>query len=341
MSTYPVATATATATASASSSASAAGEGGIPKYLPQQVLGLEIVVLGGLQLVVGYYLGCFTLHDMTLTRGIVTSLYLFFIAWGLHVGNTVCLEIVYDETALINPSLRQRYPGKIFIAHNAICVVHVLVMGPIFLAHGMRGWYWSSLVAMLFASMPVVPYNYNTESFGKWVGTFVVFRNLFEMVVTLLLASYDDTSWKLLSVYHYWIWGYRLLDVGPRRLMRASKWKSRNTWIVLVIIYVVVFIVLWQDMVIFAGTDPCHITNNDATAKVVVDDVTTACLSQKRESVISVGGRILYCAVVYLGFFALQKKHVTEVANTEGKFIIHPTAPTYEEYRNNNYTRIE
>jgi hypothetical protein len=66
-------------------------------------------------------------------------------------------------------------------------------------------------------------------------------------------------------VYHFWIWRYRLLDVGPRRLMRSAKWQSsRNMLIVLVVLYIAVPILLWYNMVLFAGTEPC--TNNSYTS---------------------------------------------------------------------------
>jgi hypothetical protein len=301
----------------------AATGGGIPKFLPVIVLSVEIILIGCLQLLVGGLLGCSSLHGIAVARGIITVIYLGLICGGLHVGNLVVLEILYDKPALINPSLRHIFPGFIFLAHFVIRVIHVTILGPIFIARGLRSWYWASLVAMLFGSLPIVPNNYNTESFGKWVGTFVVFRNLFELLVSLVLASYN-ASWKLMYVYHFWIWGYRLLDVGPRRLMRSAKWQSRNMLIVLVVLYIAVPILLWYNMVVFAGTEPC--TNSDTSAK---------------ENAFSAGGRILYCTVAYLGFFVLQRKHLTEVANTEGKFPTRPPAPTYEEYRNDNYTQIK
>jgi hypothetical protein len=127
-------------------------------------------------------------------------------------------------------------------------------------------------------------YRSKGQSFGKWVGTFVVFRNLFELLVSLVLASYS-ASWKLMYVYHFWIWRYRLLDVGPRRLMRSAKWQSsRNMLIVLVVLYIAVPILLWYNMVLFAGTEPC--TNNSYTSA--------------KENALPAGGRILYCTVAYI-----------------------------------------
>jgi hypothetical protein len=80
----------------------AATVGGIPKFLPAIVLSVEIISSG---LLVGLF-GCYSLHDITAAQGFITVIYLILICGGLHVGNSVTLEILYDKPALINPSFR-------------------------------------------------------------------------------------------------------------------------------------------------------------------------------------------------------------------------------------------
>jgi hypothetical protein len=250
------------------------------------------------------------LHDVTLLGGVATATYVVLIVWGLHVGNTVALKSQNDKDSLANPSFSRRIPGLIFIVHLAVCVLHSLVLGPFFLIHGLRKWYWTSFVAMLFGSVPIVPFNYNPESFGRAVGRFVTFRNVFELSLSLYYATTlgdDEESFRKLSVYHYWIWGYRLLDVGPRRLMKQLLIPSIQMLVVLIVIYIGALVAIQNDLVLFAGAPICE----DEFAQ---------------ESWLMHSGRILYCFAVYMGFWFLNRSYVKEVAATDG-FVVRPPPP--------------
>jgi hypothetical protein len=249
------------------------------------------------------------LHTATPLRLVSTVIYVSFIFWGLHVGNSIALNTQKSKDQLANSSFGRRIPGYIFIIHFFICVLHALVLGPYFLTHGLRKWYWSSFVAMLFGSLPVVPFNYIPESYGAAVGRYVKFRNVCELLLSLYLActlGNDDESFRTLEVYHYWIWGHRLLDIGPRRLMKDLLVPSSRMVIVLIIIYILILFALLKDLILFAGTPNCGTTS-----------------SGEEESWLMHAGQILYCFAVYMVFYILQKSFINEVAATDG-FVVRP-----------------
>jgi len=270
---------------------------------------VEGVVLALFHTFLGVGTGNF--HDTTVVRILCTLIYVFLIFWGLHVGNTVGLNALKFPEQLVNPSLASKYPGRIFIIHYFVCCLHSIVLGPFFLVHGLRKWYWTSFLAMLFGSLPIVPFNYSPESFGKALGIFVTFRNVFELFLSLYLSTTlndNDESFRILSIYHFWIWGYRLLDVGPRRLMKTLLIPSYQIVGVLLIMYLVVFWGLKENLVLFVGTPP--------NGSNPVDE----------ESWLMHSGRILYCFIWYMVFYVLQKGYVKEVAATDC-FEIHPAPP--------------
>ena len=253
--------------------------------------------------------GTGTLHNVTPISTIATTIYVCLILWGLSVGNTVIVNSLFKKDDLANPSLGRKFPGLIFIIHFLVCNLHTLVLGPLFLMLRMRTWYWTSFVAMLFGSLPIVPFNYNPESFGQAVGRFVVFRNVFELSLSLYLAvtkGDDDESMVLLSAYHYWIWSYRLLDVGPRRFMKDLLVPSGQMLVVLIIIYVVVPVAIMNDLIIFAKIVP----KNEIT----------------EETSLMAAGRIFYGFDFYMVFWFLQRRYVDEIAGlaTEEGFQVRP-----------------
>jgi hypothetical protein len=272
------------------------------------ILILEFVLLALFHAIWG--VGNCNLHDITPVRLVATAIYILLIFWGLHIGNTVALNTQISKDQLANPSLSRKLPGFIFIIHFLICVLHSLVLGPLFLVRGLRRWYWTSFVAMLFGSLPLVPFNYNPESFGKAVGRFVTLRNVFELSLSLYLATIlgdDDESFRTLSVYHYWIWGYRLLDVGPRRLMKSMLIPSIQMLLVLIAIYIAAIVALRKDFILFAGAPHCGSFGEEEAWQMQA-------------------GRILYCFAVYMIFYLLQRQYVKEVAETDG-FKVRPMPP--------------
>lgn len=242
--------------------------------------------------------GTGNLHESDTLSLVATLVYVILLLWGVSVGNTVIINSLYRKDNLANPTFARKYPSLIFIVHFLVCNLHTLVLGPLFLMCRLRMWYWTSFVAMLFGSLPIVPFNYNPESFGSAVGRFVVFRNIFELSLSLYLAvtlGDSDEDMALLSAYHYWIWAYRLLDVGPRRFMRSLLLPSKQMLVVLIVIYIVVPYAIMKDLIIFARTVPKNET--------VVE-----------ESAIMAAGRILYAFVCYMVFWILSRKYVEEVA---------------------------
>ena len=261
-----------------------------------------------------YFLGIGTcnLHEVTPIRIVATSIYIILILWGLSVGNTVTYNNRKAKDQLANPSLARNTPGLIFNAHFLICILHTLVLGPYFIINGLRKWYWTSFVAMLFGSIPIAQFNYNKESFGNAVGTFVVYRNIFELFFSLYLAvtlDDDDESFRRLSVYHFWIWGYRLLDVGPRRLMKSLLVPSSSMLVVLIILYLGAIAALSNDLVLFVGAPSCGDFSN-------LD-----------ESPLMMAVRILFSFALYFSFYLFQKGYVEKDIHKETGFDFRPAVP--------------
>jgi predicted secreted protein len=138
-----------------------------------------------------------------------------------------------------------------------------------------RLWYWGGAIAILTASLPIAAYfNRNTQSFGKLIGTWVRFRNLFEVSLHVAVAA------AAINFFHYyvllwWIVAYRYLDVGPRRLFQTlyntpekrerRPWAPTLNWAVIATLYVLAFLAVYNRKVIYAvppsTSRPLHVSH--------------------------------------------------------------------------------
>ena len=114
-------------------------------------------------------------------------------------------------------------------------------------------------IALLTASFPLAFYfNRNPQSFGKLIGTWVRFRNIFEISLHVVVAA---IALKWFNYYGllYWLVAYRYLDVGPRRALQtlyntpeklaARQWAPTLNWVVITSIYMLAALAIYYQQV--------------------------------------------------------------------------------------------
>ena len=70
--------------------------------------------------------------------------------------------------------------------------------------------------------LPIAAYlNRNPQSFGTFIGKWVMVRNFFEYGIHIVFAALP-LSWFRYYLLLWWIVAYRYLDVGPRGCCRSS-----------------------------------------------------------------------------------------------------------------------
>lgn len=193
----------------------------------------------------------------------ITVVYSILILWGFWVGVRQVHQGFNNPEALLNPLFGNRQAIKIFTFHLIIVSLDLFVCGPVSLHYKSRLWYWGGRVALLSSSFPLAFYfNRNPQSFGKLIGTWVRFRNIFEISLHVLVSAIA-LNWFYYYGLLYWLVAYRYLDVGPRRLIQtlyntaakraARPWAPTLNWAVITAIYVLAALAIYYRKVIFAA----------------------------------------------------------------------------------------
>jgi hypothetical protein len=215
---------------------------------------------------------------------LITIVYTLLLAWGFWVGVHQIWQGFRRPAELLNPLFRNRTAIWIFTVHIVVVSADLFVVGPLALHYKSRLWYWGGAVAVLTASLPVAAYfNRNTQSFGKLIGGWVRFRNLFEVTLHVIVAA-AAVNWFHYYVLLWWIVAYRYLDVGPRRLFQTfystpeklerRPWAPTLNWAVITAIYILTFLAVYNRKVIYAvpppASTPQHVPQPFEVAIVVV-----------------------------------------------------------------------
>ena len=193
----------------------------------------------------------------------ITIVYSVLILWGVWVGVRQVHQGFNHPEALLNPLFGNRQAIKIFTFHLIVVSSDLFIIGPTALHYKSRLWYWGGRVALLSASFPLAFYfNRNPQSFGKLIGTWVRFRNLFEISLHILVSAIA-LNWFYYYGLLYWLVAYRYLDVGPRRALQtlyntpaklaARPWAPKLNWAVITTIYVLAALAVYYRKVIFAA----------------------------------------------------------------------------------------
>jgi len=199
---------------------------------------------------------------MSTSSVLITVVYSLLLLWGFGVGAQLMWQGARSPEKLLNPLFGNVHALRLMGLHLTVCTLDLFVVGPWAIAHKSTTWYWGSRVAVLTCSLPVALYmNRNTESFGKLIGRWVVFRNIFEVGLHVAVASMA-VNWSSYSLLLWWIVAYRYLDVGPRRLFQglygtpaklaARPWAPVLNWVVITTMYVLTYVAVSRGMVLFA-----------------------------------------------------------------------------------------
>jgi predicted secreted protein len=204
---------------------------------------------------------------------LITVVYAGLLAWGFSVGARQIYQGFKRPKELLNPLFANRAAIRLFTLHIIVVSADLFVIGPLAVAHKSTLWYWGGRIALLSSSLPIATYlNRNPESFGKLIGRWVVFRNIFEYTVHVVVAALP-VSWFRYYVLLWWLVAYRYLDVGPRRLLQklyntpekraARPWAPVLNWAVIVTLYVLAFLAVYNRQILFAKVPgagvPAHV----------------------------------------------------------------------------------
>jgi len=241
---------------------------------------------------------------------LITLVYTGLLGWGLGVGLVLVWQAFHRPDRLLNPLFRNRHATSLFVLHLVVCAADLFVIGPLALRYKSPLWYWGGRIALLSCSLPLGAYlNRNPESFGKLIGYWVVLRNVVEISLHVAVAA-APRDWFHYYLLLWWLVGYRLLDVGPRRLLQTlyntpdkharRPWAPALNWAVITLIYVLAFLAVYHRRILYAvppaAEVPEHVARPLEVALVVGINLVVALMSwglTKRytESLVSEAGR--------------------------------------------------
>jgi hypothetical protein len=211
----------------------------------------------------------------------ITILYSILLLWGMWVGVRQVYQGFRRPQDLLNPLFGNRQAITIFTFHLIVVSLDLFVCGPISLHYKSKLWYWGGRIALLSSSFPLAFYfNRNPQSFGKLIGYWVRFRNIFEISLHILVASIA-LNWFYYYGLLYWLVAYRYLDVGPRRLIQtfyntpekraARPWAPTLNWVVITSIYILAALAIYHQKVIYAAPpDPSRLEHIAGIFEVIL-----------------------------------------------------------------------
>jgi len=220
----------------------------------------------------------------------ITAVYAILLAWGFSVGIRQIWQGFHRPAGLLNPLFANRAAIRLFTLHIVVVTTDLFIIGPMAVAYKSPLWYWGGRIALFSSSLPLAGYlNRNPESFGTLIGRWVRFRNFFEYGLHVLFAALA-VSWFRYYLLLWWLVAYRYLDVGPRRLLQhlyntpdkrtARPWAPVLNWVVITSIYVLTFLAVYFQQILFArvpGDDiPVHIPGGFEVGIVVGVNVALA-----------------------------------------------------------------
>jgi hypothetical protein len=222
-----------------------------------------------------------TFSPVTADSVLITAIYSILLLWGFWVGIRQIYQGFRRPEQLLNPLFGNRQAIKIFTFHIIVVSLDLFVCGPLALAYKSRTWYWGGRIALLSASFSLASYfNRNPQSFGKLIGYWVRFRNLFEISLHVIVAAIA-LNWFYYYGLLYWLVAYRYLDVGPRRAIQklyntpekkaARPWAPILNWAVITAVYILAAVAIYNQKVIYAAPpDPSLPDHIAATWEVLL-----------------------------------------------------------------------
>jgi len=193
---------------------------------------------------------------------VITIVYSALIAGGVYVGVHQIYQGFRKPAELLNPLFGNKIAIRLFTVHIVVVSCDLFVIGPLALAHKSPLYYWGGRCLLVTSALPITAYlNRNPQSFGTFIGKWVMVRNFFEYGIHIVFAALP-VSWFRYYLLLWWIVAYRYLDVGPRRLLQklydtpakqaARPWAQYLNWVTIVAIYIGAFFAVFYQQILFA-----------------------------------------------------------------------------------------
>jgi len=197
-----------------------------------------------------------------IAKYIITIVYSALLAGGLFVGVRQIYQGFRQPAELLNPLFGNKIAIRLFTIHIIVVSCDLFVIGPLAIAHKSTLYYWGGRVLLVSSSLPIAAFfNRNPQTFGNFIGKWVMVRNFFEYGIHIVFAAMP-LSWFRYYLLLWWVVAYRYLDVGPRRLMQrlydtpekqaARPWAQYLNWVTIVTIYIGAFFAVFYKQILFA-----------------------------------------------------------------------------------------
>ena len=197
-----------------------------------------------------------------IAKYIITIVYSALLAGGLFVGVRQIYQGFRKPAELLNPLFGNKIAIRLFTVHIIVVSADLFVIGPWAVAHKSPLYYWGGRVLLVISALPIAAYlNRNPQSFGNFIGKWVMVRNFFEYGIHIVFLAMP-VSWFRYYLLLWWLVAYRYLDVGPRRLLQrlyntpekqaARPWAQYVNWVTIVAIYIGAFFAVFYKQILFA-----------------------------------------------------------------------------------------
>jgi hypothetical protein len=198
-----------------------------------------------------------------IAKYVITIVYSALLAGGFFVGARQIYQGYRKPAELLNPLFGNKVAIRMFTVHIIVVSSDLFVIGPLAIANKSTLYYWGGRILLVSSSLPIAAYfNRNPQTFGTFIGKWVMARNFFEYGIHIVFAAMP-LSWFRYYLLLWWVVGYRYLDVGPRRLLQrlydtpekqaARPWAQYLNWVTIVAIYIGAFFAVYYRQILFAS----------------------------------------------------------------------------------------
>jgi hypothetical protein len=198
-----------------------------------------------------------------IAKYVITIVYSALLAGGFFVGARQIYQGYRKPAELLNPLFGNKVAIRMFTIHIIVVSSDLFVIGPLAVANKSTLYYWGGRVLLVSSSLPIAAYfNRNPQTFGTFIGKWVMVRNFFEYGIHIVFAAMP-VSWFRYYLLLWWVVAYRYLDVGPRRLLQrlydtpekqaARPWAQYLNWVTIVAIYIGAFFAVYYKQILFAS----------------------------------------------------------------------------------------
>jgi hypothetical protein len=198
-----------------------------------------------------------------IAKYVITIVYSALLAGGFFVGARQIYQGYRKPAELLNPLFGNKVAIRMFTVHIIVVSCDLFVIGPLALANKSTLYYWGGRVLLVSSSLPLAAFlNRNPQTFGNFIGKWVMARNFFEYGIHIVFAAIT-LSWFRYYLLLWWVVAYRYLDVGPRRLLQrlydtpekqaARPWAQYLNWVTIVAIYIGAFFAVYYKQILFAS----------------------------------------------------------------------------------------